>query len=290
MRVAFTLDDIPLWPCSHPPAGYTAASIMQQISDALVRNGIRNVYGFANTWALVQYPELAAVLDAWLAAGHHVGNHTHSHLALTEIGWERFCGEIDLADRHLSPWLSRAPSRFFRYPLCHWGDTDEKRANVLKHLAAAGYRPADVSSWWYEWHWNRAWRNARDRGDAEAMQRLERSFADACLAQLRYDHSTLQQWCGREAPLIALGHTLPFFAEVADRLFERLVADGVEFIPLEAAAADPAYEQVGRAVSDKFLIYQQKLADIGGKRLPPVAPEIQDLHAKVVAQAAGPLR
>ena len=136
---------------------------MQKISDTLVRNGIRDVYGFGNSWSLVQHPELAAVLDAWVAAGHYVGNHTHSHLVLTEIGWERYCGEIDLADRHLAPWLSKAPNRFFRYPLCHWGDTEEKCAKVLAHLAAKNYQPADVSSWWYEWHWNRAWRNARDR-------------------------------------------------------------------------------------------------------------------------------
>jgi hypothetical protein len=81
--------------------GYRVASIMQKISDALVRNGIRDVYGFGNSWSLVQHPEFATVLDAWVAAGHHVGNHTRSHLVLTEIGWERYCGEIDLADRHL---------------------------------------------------------------------------------------------------------------------------------------------------------------------------------------------
>jgi peptidoglycan-N-acetylglucosamine deacetylase len=112
---------------------------MQKISSALVRNGIRDVYGFGNSWSLVQHPELTTVLDAWVAAGHHVGNHTHSHLVLTEIGWERYRGEIDLADRQLAPWLSKAPNHFFRYPLCHWGDTEEKCAKVLAHLAAKNY-------------------------------------------------------------------------------------------------------------------------------------------------------
>ena len=127
MRVAFTLDDIPLWPRSHPPDCYSVASIMQKISDALVRNGIHDVYDFGNSWSLVQHPELATVLDAWVAAGHHVGNHTHSHPVLTEIGWERYCGEIDLADRHLAPWLSKAPNRFFRYTLCQ-GVTPRRNA------------------------------------------------------------------------------------------------------------------------------------------------------------------
>ena len=94
------------------------------------------------------------------------------------------------------------------------------------------------------------------------MKQLERDFIAACIAQLRYDHTTLAQRFGHEAPVIALGHTVPFFAEVADRLFEQFVAEGVQFIPLEEAVADPAYEQVGRVASDKFLIYQQKLADL----------------------------
>jgi peptidoglycan-N-acetylglucosamine deacetylase len=161
---------------------------------------------------------------------------------------------------------------------------------VLAHLAAKNSQPADVSSWWYEWHWNRAWRNARDRTDSEAMKQLERDFIAACMAQLRYDHTTLAQRFGREAPVIALGHTVPFFAEVADRLFEQFVAEGVQFIPLEEAVADSAYEQVGRVASDKFLIYQQKLADVGARSLPSVAPEIQHLHEKVLSDAAGPLR
>jgi hypothetical protein len=290
MRVAFTIDDIPLWPRSHPPGGYSVASIMQMISRALARNGIRGVYGFGNSWSLVQQPEIAAVLDAWRADGHHVGNHTHSHITINEIGAERYCGDIDLADRLLAPWLSAAPNRFFRHPLCLWGDTDEKRAKVLAHLAAADYRTVDVSSWWYEWHWNRAWRNARDRGDSDAAERLERDFGTACLAQLRYDHATLSQWFGRDAPLIALGHTVPFFAEVAERLLAGLVAEGVEFIPLEEALADPVYDQVGQVVSDKFLVYQQKLADVAGRPVPPVAPYIHDLHTQVLAQASGPIR
>ena len=290
MRVAFTLDDIPLWPRSHPPDGFTVASIMRKISEALAHNGVYDVYGFGNSWSLVQHPELAAVLDAWVEAGHHVGNHTHSHLALTDVGAERYCGDIDLADRHLAPWLSQAPSRVFRYAICHWGDSEEKRARVREHLAATKYRPVDVSSWWHEWHWNRAWRNARERGDADAMTRLQRDFEKAVLAQLRYDHATLAEWAGHDAPVIALGHTVPFFAEVADRVFARLVAEGVEFIALEEALADPVYEHVGSLVTDKFLVYHHKLADAAGRAPPAIAPEIQEMHAAVLAEAAGPLR
>jgi hypothetical protein len=263
---------------------------MQQISDALVRNGVPGVYGIANSWSLAQHPELSAVLDAWRAAGHYVGNHTHAHLVLTDIDAIRYCGEIDLADRHLEPWLSRAPTRYFRYTLCHWGDTEEKRGKVMAHLASKNYRPVDVTSWWYGWRWNRAWRNASDRSDSEAMAELERDFVDAVLAQLRYDYDETVKWFGRDVPMIALCHTPPFFAEVAGALFERLVAEGVVFISLDEPASDPAYGQVGKVVSGKFLVYQQKLADAAGHLIPAIAPGVNEMHEKVLRASAGPRR
>jgi peptidoglycan-N-acetylglucosamine deacetylase len=122
------------------------------------------------------------------------------------------------------------------------------------------------------------------------MARLEHDFVEACVAQLRYDYDTSVEWFGGDVPMIALGHTVPFFAKVADALFERLVAEDVVFISLEEAASDPAYEQVGKVVSGKFLVYQQKLADAAGRPIPAIAPAISEMHEKVLLAAAGPLR
>src|SRR5262245_52163344 len=111
MRLAFTLDDMPHWPKSEPPRDFTVASIVEVIASALNRHAGRGVYGFGNSWAVEMKPELAGVLDAWVEAGHYVGNHTHNHPVLTEIGAERYCWEIDRADTCLAPWISRSPNR-----------------------------------------------------------------------------------------------------------------------------------------------------------------------------------
>jgi peptidoglycan/xylan/chitin deacetylase (PgdA/CDA1 family) len=289
MRLAFTLDDIPHWPRSEPPAGFSIGSIMRAIAIALNKHGAGGSWGFGNSWAIEMQPDLADVLDEWVAAGHHVGNHTHNHPVLTDIGAGRYCWEIDKADEALDRWISKAPAKVFRYTLCHWGDTEQKRARVAGHLRSRGYAAADVTTWWYEWLWNRAWRYALDRGDHTAMARLESDFIEATVAQVRYDHETMFAHFGRDVPGIALGHTVPFFAAVADRLFERLVREGVSFVSLEDAMSDPAYDQVGTVVSGKFLVYQQKLADAQGHPCPAVAPAIAHLHERVVAEAMGPL-
>lgn len=67
MRAAFTIDDLPLWPMSYPPEGYTADGIVTSIRAALHEHEIHGVYAFSNAWPLDKHPEMAKILDDWVA-------------------------------------------------------------------------------------------------------------------------------------------------------------------------------------------------------------------------------
>ena len=105
MRIAVTIDDLPLWPKSYPPAGYTAEGIVASIRSALKENGISSVYAFSNSWPLQEHPEYSKILDDWVADGHHVAKHTHSHFDLPDISAEAFIADIDAAKHHLASEL-----------------------------------------------------------------------------------------------------------------------------------------------------------------------------------------
>ncbi len=287
MKAAFTLDDLPLWPHSAYPDGYTAESIADALIEALDRNGIKGVYAFSNSWALLEHPELSSVLDRWVAAGHHVANHTHSHPKLNDVNADRYIEEIDLAEKHLGPWLSMAPERFFRYTLNLWGNTEEKRRRVKAHLEARNYRITEVTTWFFEWRWNVAFTKCLARGDQDKIQFLKQSFLDFSVAQLRYDTESAAKWFGRDIKGITLGHNVPFFADIADAFFATLKRGGLEFIPLEEAVADPLYSRAASVVSDKFLSYHQKLADFEGKPMPVIVPDFQDTFDRVVDMGGG---
>jgi hypothetical protein len=64
VRLAFTLDDIPLWPRSYPPESYSVASIMQKISDALVKTafGTSMVLAVLGHWSSIQSSQLSWTL------------------------------------------------------------------------------------------------------------------------------------------------------------------------------------------------------------------------------------
>lgn len=287
MKIAFTMDDLPLWPQSHPPKGYTAEGIVRSIRQALDENAITGVYSFSNSWPLEKHPELSGILDDWVADGHHVANHTHSHIELPDVSAERFIADIDQAEAALAPWLRDAPMQLFRHPLCHWGETPGKLRKVNSHLENKGLTAVDVTSWAYEWTWNRAFRNAMDANDKAGMDFVRKSFLDFSVAQLRHDMKSAHEWFGEEIIGITLGHNVPFFADIASDYFGRLKEQGVEFVPLEDALSGPAQSAVGTVVSGEFLVLQQKLAAASGQRIPKIPADQVAIHTKIVEMAAG---
>lgn len=287
MKVAFTMDDLPLWPQSYPPEGYTAAGIVEAITAALANNGIEGVYAFSNSWALEKHPEMAVILDDWVAAGHHIANHTHSHWHLPNVEADAFIADIRRADDLLAKWTNKSPLRLFRHPLCHWGDTSLKLTAVNAALAMDALTPVDVTSWSYEWVWNRAYRNAKQAGDTEAITYVKGSFLDFSIAQFRFDQSAAADWFGQEITAITLGHNVAFFADIADAYFARWIAEGVEFVPLGTALTSPAQDAVGSVVSDKFLVLHQKLADAAGHPTPQIAPDQVETHRQITQMAVG---
>jgi peptidoglycan/xylan/chitin deacetylase (PgdA/CDA1 family) len=289
MRMAFTLDDLPVFPHLALPDGHTPRSVASRIMKALDRNGVSGVFALANSWALDTDPETARILDDWVAAGHHVGNHTHSHPLLNDISAEEFNHDVSVADELLAPWIDKAPLRVFRHPLEFWGDTEEKRVAVNAHLNALAYHCAGVTSWFYEWEWDRAWRCLLQTGRADEAEALKAEFVDYVAAQVAHDAETCRTVFGHDVVAIGLIHPVAFFTEVADKFFATLLAEGVTFVPLAEALQDPAYGRSGTFVSDAFLVYQNKVALADGRELDAV-PATHKACLDRVFDLATPLR
>lgn len=289
MRMAFTLDDLPVYPHLALPQGYTARSIGTQIINSLEQNNLSGVFALANSWPLDVDASYAQILDDWTQAGHHIGNHTHSHPLLNDTSAEDFVHDISVADELLAPWIGNAPLRAFRHPLDFWGNTEEKRVRVNTHLELLAYRGADVTSWFYEWEWDRAWQYLLQTERFEEAERLKSEFVDYAAAQVSHDAQNCRTVFGHDVVGIGLAHPVAFFAEVADAFFARLVAEGVTFVSLAEALDDPAYARSGSIVTDAFQVYQIKIGTADGRVLDAVPPEQKALMDKVF-ELATPLR
>ncbi len=290
MRMAFTIDDLPLYPHLALPAGYTPQSVATKILKSLDRNGLVGVFALANSWPLDVDASYGRILDDWVAAGHHIGNHTHTHPLLNETNADDFMHDISVADEMLAPWIGKAPLRAFRHPLDLWGNTEDKRVRVNAHFDRLKYRSADVTSWFYEWEWDRAWQHLRQTGRLDEAERLRVEFVDYyAAAQVAHDAQNCRTVFGRDIVGIGLAHTLAFFAEVADAFFARLVSEGVKFVPLAEALDDPAYTRSGSFVTDAFQVYQIKVATADGRTLETVPPSHKALIDRVF-ELGTPLR
>lgn len=289
MRMAFTLDDLPVFPHMPLPDGHTSHSVASQIVESFAKNGVSGVFALANSWPLDVDPKFASILDDWVAAGHHIGNHTHTHPLLNETSADDFIHDVSVADELLAPWISKAPLRTFRHPLELWGNTEEKRVRVNEHLDRLAYRNAGVTSWFYEWEWDRAWRYLLQNGRSEEAKRLKAEFVDYAVAQLSLDAEVCREVFGHEVVGIGLIHPVVFFTEVADAFFARLFAEGVTFVPLSEALDDPAYLRSGSFVSDAFQVYQVKVAAAEGRVLDEIPPAQKDLIERVF-ELGTPLR
>jgi hypothetical protein len=289
MRMAFTMDDLPVYPHLALPEDETPFGVAAKIMKALDRHGLSGVFCMANSWPLDVDEALAGILDDWVAAGHHIGNHTHSHPLLNLVEADDFIHDVSVADELLAPWISKAPVRAFRHPLDLWGDTEEKLTRVNAHLAALSYRSADVTSWYYEWEWDRAWRWLIQMGRRDEALALRSDFVDYMADQLSHDMQTCRDFFGHDVVAIGLAHNVPFFAEVADDVFGSLIRAGVEFVSLEQALDDPAYARSGTIVTDAFQTYQVKIAASDGRSIAPIPPKHADL-IKRVFELATPLR
>lgn len=289
MRMAFTLDDLPVFPHLALPDGHTPRAVATRIIDALARNGVSGVFALANSWPLDVDPDHAGILDDWVAAGHHIGNHTHSHPLLNETSAEDFNHDISVADALLARWIDKAPVRAFRHPLEFWGNTQDKLDQVNAHLDRLAYRGANVTSWFYEWEWDRAWRQLLLTGRQQEAEDLKAAFPDYVVAQVAHDARNCATVFGHDVIGIGLIHPVAFFPEVADALFARLSAAGVTFVPLAEALDDPAYLRSQTIVSDAFEVYQNKIGAADGLALDTVPPSHKALIDRVIALAT-PLR
>src|SRR5215213_6115078 len=83
-----------------------------------------------------------ALLRQWVDRGMVLGNHTYSHADSNRLTVEQFQDEIvkgEVVTRQLM--RTRQPYQlYFRHPMTHTGDTQEKKEAIEKFLAARGYK------------------------------------------------------------------------------------------------------------------------------------------------------
>ncbi|MGW4094810.1 polysaccharide deacetylase family protein [Nocardia sp. NPDC004750] len=274
LKVAVTVDDLFQWTGVPFPAGRSPRTVVSSMVDALAAHNVPGVYAFSNTAPIDQDKRLLDVFDAWCAAGHHVGNHTHHHASLNWVDPKAYIKDIDESEALIGEWIDRAPTRYFRYAFDMWGDTSRKTDEIQVHLAKGGYVAAPVSYWFYDAQFMVAYHRALKLGDVEAQRHLRSTLVATAVQQLRNQASAAEAALGRRPALVALIHGTAIGGDTISDILAALAAEGVVFVTLEEAMKDPFNGVPTPLTTRKFRNAAQKWAELTGVPIHDVPPRV----------------
>lgn len=240
LKVAVTVDDLPV----HGPAtpGMDRMAIADRLLSAFERHGLRSVYGFVNGKRVTDDPSTEAVLLRWRDVGHPLGNHTFSHVSLNAVAASDYFADIEKGEHILKKLEPDARVwKVFRYPFLHEGDTLQKRIAVRDYLSEQGYAMAPVSIDADDWAFNPPFARCAGRRDAQSLANLRRRFVEVHVDELRRMRDLCRRLLGREVPQVLLLHIGPADADAIEDLLTAYEKEGVKWVDLRTALADPMY-------------------------------------------------
>ncbi|MFP5403587.1 MAG: polysaccharide deacetylase family protein [Gammaproteobacteria bacterium] len=243
--MAITFDDLPY--ASVPSEDDAALAKMTARLLHPLRAAAIPAVGFVNESRLYRegslVPARVDLLQAWLDAGHELGNHTYSHVSLNRVPLDAFTANLLQGETVTRPLAQAAgrPLRWFRPPYLHLGQTAAVRAQFDAFLAARGYRVAPVTVNHSEWVFAVAYSRAQTQGNAEAAQRIAEAYLPYMEAELARAEQLALDRFGRPIPHVLLLHANALNADHVGALAARLQQRGYRFVTLDAALQDSAY-------------------------------------------------
>ncbi len=234
--IAVTVDDLPFV----GPVGQTDSR--EVATDRILAALVRHKAPATGFVVAGRVPPEAPILRRWLRAGFELGNHSNTHPNLNEISLEEFENEVITCSRLLKKITGKSP-RFFRYPMLQQGSTVERRDGARAILERLILRTAHVSVDTGEYVLVKPYVAALRAGNSTRAKEIGRAYLEHLITAVRHYREVARSRTGREVNHILLLHANALAADYLDDLLEALKSEGLRFITLEQALADPVYSR-----------------------------------------------
>jgi peptidoglycan/xylan/chitin deacetylase (PgdA/CDA1 family) len=209
---------------------------------------------------------LPVVLSLWLDAGHDLGNHTYSHLDVNGTTLETYTRDIIRGERTVRRLLSERGRalRFFRHPLLHTGADPATKASLASFLDARGYTVAPVTIDNQEWIYSAVYARAKANGDEVTMRRVSNAYVPFMERVFAFFEEWSVEVVGREMPHVLLLHANELNADHFGELAGMMRRRGYDFVSLEDALKDEAYQLEDGYVGPRGLSWLHRWARTRG--------------------------
>lgn len=239
-EVAITLDDLPF---AHSGPGACEPARLRRSTERL----LAPLRGLPFTGFVVgrNCENLApdqrkSILGLWLSLGGELGNHSWAHVDYNRVESGPYTAGIGQLEPALRELTGR-PSRYFRSPMLHLGQTAQKRAALEAYLKENRMTQAPVTFDNAEWMFAYALTRARAAGDRALEQRVLDAYVPYMESTVEFFERRALEVVGRPIKHVLLIHANQLNAEKLESLLAMFRRRGYRFVSLEAALQDPAY-------------------------------------------------
>lgn len=244
--IAVTFDDLPM-NTKYLEDGKQWIEQTQKLLNTLKQYNIPAV-GFVNEYKLYVNEILDSsklnALQLWADADLELGNHTFSHPDYNYTDEKVFFDDIVKGEKITSQLLSQRNKKleYFRHPYLHTGMSLEKKKSLEDFLKEHNYTIAPVTIDNGEWIYARAYEIAYHKNDIELMKQIGTEYVAYMMDKTKYFENQSIKLFGREIKQILLVHANMINADYFDVLSEELLKHNYQFISLEEALTDTAYQ------------------------------------------------
>jgi len=239
--------------------------------EAFKAQRVPGVYGFVNAKNIGANGDTGkdSVLQLWADSGFPLGNHTFSHIDLHTSTVQAFEDEIVANESVLQGLVGGRDWHWFRYPFLHEGETLEKRHAVRKYLSDHGYKVAQVTLDFADYAWNNPYARCVAKQDTQAIEWLKSSYLSTAANDIALDRKLSAMLFGRDIKYVLLLHIGALDSVMLPELLDLFKKQGFDFVSLEEAEKDPAYQSDPDAALPHGGTFLEQLTEAKHLKYPP---------------------
>lgn len=226
------------------------------------------------------------LLREWLAADLELGNHTFSHLSLSDNSLEKYEAEIlqgEIITKELMAEKGKK-MRYFRHPYLHTGLSLEIKDELNQFLKQHDYTIAPVTMDNADYIFSSAYDLAFDKNDKKLMKQIGAAYVSYFEKCFDYWERQSVKLFGREIKFILLLHANFINSDYFDDLAELLKKRSYKFVTLENALQDEAYRLPDNFIKRNGISWLHRWAIArGAGNILPNEPQVPEFVMKASA-------
>jgi peptidoglycan/xylan/chitin deacetylase (PgdA/CDA1 family) len=239
--VAFTFDDLP---STHD---LNAKYIIEHLTEKLVKHKVPAT-GFVNEIKLYSddKPNQAQIslLEHWLDRGFDLGNHSYSHISIDKATLAEYKADVLRGEKITKELLNKRGKKltYYRHTQLRTGPTPEIKKELEEFLKDHGYTVAPVTIDNNEYIFADIYKRARLKDDTSMMKTIGVAYLRYMESIVKHFEKLSLDFLGYEVKQTLLLHANTLNADYMDELIQLFQNRNYEFVSLDAALKDPAYQ------------------------------------------------